>query len=218
MKAICAAMIGMLALLMSGCITKDEIVSFVIDPDGAVTFSTYLLNITSDLKGEAGKKELADLIRDYEEKQGSYFEIIAKANAKDVNVAILRKASPASGMITARIPSLKDLAAGLSGDDSNCTAVLTEHTRGIRCEFTNTPSKGKELPESKGKELPEPAKLRANSFSELRVALADGIIVKAQGFSVAQDKRSALFDMETLEKMENWEVPSVTILLEWQIP
>ena len=56
MKAICAAMIGMLAFLMSGCIIGDEITSFVIDPDGAVTFSTYRLNLTSDKKGEDGKK------------------------------------------------------------------------------------------------------------------------------------------------------------------
>jgi len=210
MKAICAAMISILAFLTSGCITKDEIVSFVIDPDGAVTFSTYVLNITSDLNGEAGKKELADLIRDHEEKKGSYFENLAKANAKNIKVTILRKTSPASGLITARIPSLKDFAAGLGDDDFNCTALSTEHTRGIRCECIITPSKGKELP--------EPAKPRANSFSEIRVSLAEGTIVKAQGFSVAQDKRSALVDMETLEKMENWEVPSATILLEWQIP
>ena len=210
MKAICAAMISMLAFLMSGCITKDEITSVVIDPDGAVSFSIYRLNITSDQKGEDGKKEFADYIRGLEEKNGSDIKDLVKTNATDVKITILRKAAPASVLISARWPSLKDFTAGLSDDDINCTAISTEHTRGIRCKATITPSKGKELP--------EPAKLRANSFSELRVALADGIIVKAQGFSVAQDKRSALFDMETLEKMENWEVPSATILLEWQIP
>jgi hypothetical protein len=210
MKTICAAMIGMLAFLMSGCITKDEITNVVIDPDGAVTFSIYSLNITSDEKGENGKKEFADYIRGLEEKNGSAIEALAKANATDVKITILRKAAPASVLITGHFPSLKDLAAGLSDDDISCTAISTEHTRGIRCKATITPSKEKELP--------EPAKPRANSFSEIRVALAEGIIVKAQGFLVAQDKRSALFDMETLEKMENWKVPSVAILLEWQIP
>jgi hypothetical protein len=212
MKAICAAMIGMLAFLTSGCITKDEITSFVIDPDGAVTFSTYRLNIASDKEGEEGKKELADHIRGLEEKNGGDFADLVKANAKDVKITILRKAAPASVLITAQIPSLKDLAAYLSDSDITCTAISTERTRGIRCEYTI-----KSKP-SKGEELPEPAKPRANSFSEIRVALAEGTIVKAQGFSVAQDKRSALVDMETLEKMEHWEVPSAVILLEWQIP
>jgi|WetSurSiteA1Bulk_404760.scaffolds.fasta_scaffold04589_4 hypothetical protein len=210
MKAICATLIGMLAFLTSGCITKDEITSVVIDPDGAVTFSIYRLNITSDQKGEDGKREFADYIRGLEEKKDTDFANLVKVNAKDVNVTILRKAAPASVLITARIPSLKDLAAGLSDDDFQCTAISTERTRGIRCEYIIQPSKGKGLP--------EPAKPRANSFSEIRVALAEGTIVKAKGFSVAQDNRSALVDMETLEKMDNWEVPSVPILLEWQIP
>ena len=212
MKSIYAAIISMLAFLMSGCITKDEITSVVIDPDGAVAFSIYRLNITSDQNGEDGKKEFAKYIRGLEEKSDAYFETLAKANAKDVKVTILRKDAPASVLITARIPSLKDLAASLSDDDHNCTVISTEHTRGIRCEYT---SKSKP---SKEKELPEPAEPRANSFSEIRVALAEGTIVKAQGFSVAQDKRSALLDWETLQKMDYWEVPSYAISLEWQIP
>ena len=137
-----------------------------------------------------------------------------KANAKDIKVTILRKAAPASVLITAQIPSLKDLASylGGSGGGDICTEISTERTHGIRCKNTSKPKS------SKGEEQPEPAKTRANSFTEIRFALVEGTIVKAQGFLVAQDKRSALADMETFEKIDKGEVPAFEILLEWQIP
>ena len=182
--------------------------NFVIDPDGAVTVSKYRSNLTSDQRGEDAKKELADFVRDLEQKSGSDFAKLEKANAKDVTVMILRRAAPASFLVTARIPSLKDLAVYMSDKDTDCTALSTERTRGIQCQ----------LKLSKGKAIPEPANPPADSFSEYRFALAEGTIIKAQGFSVAQDKHSALLDLEVLEKMENLEVPSVTFLLEWQIP
>jgi hypothetical protein len=208
MRAAYMAAIGIMVLLFSGCIVGDEIMNFVIDPDGAVTVSDYRTNLTSDQKGENASKELADFVRDLEQKSGSNFAKLEKANAKDVQVMILRRAAPASFLVTARIPSLKDLAVYISDNDTDCTALSTERTRGIQCQ----------LKLSKGKAIPEPAKYRADSFSEYRFALAEGTIIRAQGFSVAQDKHSALLDLEALEKMENLEVPSVTLLLEWQIP
>jgi hypothetical protein len=211
MKATGAAIIGMLALLMSGCITGDEITGFVIGQDGAVAFSTYRLNLTSEKKGYDGEKELADRIRDIEEQKSAEFEDLVKANAKDVKITVLRRAAPASVLITAQIPSLKDLASYLSGSET-CTEISTERTRGIRCENNIKPKP------SNGKESPEPAEPHANSLTEMRFALAEGTIVKAQGFLVAQDKRSARVDMETFEKIDKGEVPAFEILLEWQIP
>jgi hypothetical protein len=208
MKAAYMAAIAIMALLFSGCIVGDEIMNFVIDPDGAVTVSKYRANPTSDQKGENAKKEPADFVRDLAQKSGSDFSKLEKANAKDVKIMILRKAAPASFLLTARIPSLKDLAVYISDKDTDCTAISTERARGIQCQ----------LKLSKGKAIPEPAKPRADSFSEYRFAIAEGTIIRAQGFSVAQDKHSALLDLEALEKLENLEVPSVTLLLEWQIP
>ena len=39
------------------------------------------------------------------------------------------------------------------------------------------------------------------------------------GDEISSDKRSALLDADTLDKMiDKWEVPSITLLLEWQVP
>jgi hypothetical protein len=214
MKAACAAVIGILAFLLSACVTGDEITSYVIEPDGAIAFSIYRLNLTSGQTGEDAKKDLANYIQELEAKRSGLFANLAKANAKEVKVTILRKASPASVLITGIIPSLDDFAAHISEEDEDssfiCTPISGERTRGFLFELTRKP-----LKEKAQSELARP---RAGSFDETRFALAEGSFTKAQGFSLAHDKRSALFDDDTLLKMGNSEIPSITLSLEWQIP
>lgn len=215
MKVVYAAVIGILAFILSGCVTGDEITSYVIDPDGTVAFSIYRLNLTSDETGEDAKKDLANYIQELEAKRSGLFANLAKANAKEVKVTILRKASPASVLITGIIPSLNDFASCMSEKDEEGSVVWTpisrERTRGFLIEWTA-------LKPPKEKALPEPVKPRADYFSEMRFALAEGSFTKAHGFLVSHDKRSALLDIDTISNMENWEIPSATLSLEWQIP
>ena len=96
MKAAYAAIIGVLALFFSACVSGDEITSYVIEPDGAVAFSIYRLNLTSDQTGEDAKNELANYIQELEEKKDDPFTGFAKANAEEVKVTVLRATSPAS--------------------------------------------------------------------------------------------------------------------------
>jgi len=218
MKTAYAAVICILAFLFSACVTGDEITSYVIDPDGSISFSIYRLNLTSDQAGEKAKEELANYIQQLEEKSDDFFTKLAKANAKEVKATILRKASPASVLITGRFPSINDIAAYASEEDKEsktvCTAISGERTRGILCELTRKPSKEKAQPE---KAQPETL-ARADSFDEMRVSLAEGIFTKAQGYILSHDKRSALLDVETLVKMWNSQSPSIPTSLEWQIP
>jgi hypothetical protein len=209
-----AAGICILAFLFNACVTGDEITSYVIDPDGSISFSIYRLNLTSDQTGEKAKQELASYIQQLEEKSGDFFTKLAKANAKEVKVTILHKASPASVLITGRFPSINDIAAYAGDEDKDsktvCTAISRERARGILCELTRKPSKEKAQPET--------LSTRADSFDEMRISLAEGIFTKAQGFILSHDKRSALLDVETLFKMWNSQSPSIPISLEWQIP
>jgi hypothetical protein len=214
MKAVCAAVLAILAFLLSACVTGYEITSYVIEPHGAIAFSIYRLNLTSDQTGEDAKKDLANYLQELEEMRGALFTKLVKANAKEVSVTILRKASPASVLITGRFPSLNDFAAYISEEDEDsslvCTPTSSECTRGILCELTHKPSK--ENAQS------EPARPRADSFNETRFALAEGSYTEAQGYFLAHDKRSAIRDDDTLLKMWNSQIPSITFSLEWQIP
>jgi hypothetical protein len=214
MKAAYAAVIGILALSISACVTGDEITSYVIEPDGAIAFSIYRLNLTSDQTGEKAKEELANYIRDLEKQSSDLFTKFRKANAKEINVTILRKASPASVLITGRFPSLSDFAAYISEEDEDsslvCTPISGERTRGLLIESIPKPSKESGQHES--------AKPRADSFDETRFALAEGNFTKAQGFILSDDKRSALLDVDALLKMSDSQMPSITLSLEWQLP
>jgi hypothetical protein len=215
MKVLCAAVIGFLGLLLSACVTGDEITNYVIDRDGAVDFSIYRLNLTSDEKKAADAKEdLSNCIRDLEQMRGNLFTQFAKANAHEVRVAILRKASPASVLITGHIPSLNDFAAYLSEEDKDssfvCTPISRERTHSLVCELTRKPSKEKAQTEAV---MPQ-----ADSFNATRFALTTGNFTKAQGFLLADNKRSALLDVDTIVKMWNSQIPTITLSLEWQIP
>ncbi len=213
MKVLCVAIIGILGVLASACVTGDEITSYVIDQDGAVALSIYRLNLNSGQPGEKGKKELDSYIRDLDKKRGNPFTKLVKAKATGVKVTILRKAYPASVLITGHIPSLNDFAAYLGEEDKDssfvCTPISRERTRGLACELTRKPSKENAQPET--------VTPQADSFSETRFALVAGNFTKAQGFLLADTKRSAILDEDALMKMWNSQIPTITLLLEWQI-
>ncbi len=224
MKTAHSAVICILAIFFSACVTGDEITSYVIDPDGSISFTIYRMNLNSNETGEKAKEELANYIRDLEKQSGDFFTKLAKANTKEIKVTILRRAAPASVLITGRIPSLYDLAAFLSGKSDEesfiCTAVSRERMRGIHCQYTKNPSKekantGKSQAE---KAQPELARTRGDSFSETRIALSHGSFTKAQGFLIARDKRSALFALDTPSGVEDLEIQSAAFSVEWEIP
>ena len=194
MKAACVAVIGILAFFLSACVAGDEITSYVIEPDGAIVFSIYRLNLTSDQTGEGATKDLASYLQELEEMRGVLLTKLVKANAKEVSVTILRQVSPASVLITGRFPSLNDFAAYISeeGEDSSlvCTPISSERTRGFLFELIRKP------PDENARS--EPARPRADSFNETRFALAEGSFTKAQGFLLSHDKRSAMPDDDIL--------------------
>ncbi|MBN1571154.1 MAG: hypothetical protein JXA73_25185 [Acidobacteria bacterium] len=213
-KAAYAAVIGILVLFLSACVTGDEITSYVIEPDGAISFSIYRLNLTSDETGEDAKKDLANYIQELEETRGDLFTNFVRANALEVKVTVLRPTSPASVLITGIIPSLDDFAAYISEEDEDnrlvCTPISSERTRGLLFELIQKPSKEKAQSEPDGPQ--------SDSFDEIRFSLAEGSFTKAQGFLLAHDKRSAILDEDALVKTLNSQIPSITLSLEWQIP
>jgi len=214
MKATCVAIIGIMAFSLNACVTGDEITNYIVESDGSIFFSIYRLNLTSDQTGEGADRDLADYFQKLEEKQNGPFTELMKANAQEVEVAVLRKASPASVLITGRIPSLNDFAAYLSTEDKDnsivCTATSCERTRHLLCELTGKPSS-----EKAQLEIDTPP---AYPSGEIRLTLAEGIFTNAQGFLLSNNKRSAILDEDALWKMRNPQTTSITLSLEWQIP
>ena len=90
-----------------------------------------------------------------------------------------------------------------------CTPISGERTHGFVCELTQ---KG-----SNENAPPDTTTPRADSFSEIRFALAKGSFTKARGFLLASNKRSAILDMEAIMKMWHSQTPKITLSLEWKI-
>lgn len=211
MKALYVSIIGILALLLSACVIGDEIESFIIYPDGTIDFSIYRLNLTSNVGEEGAREELAGYIQKLEDKRGDPFTDLLSANAKNINVLIIRRTAPASALITGRIPSLNDFAAYLSKENEVvCTPISREHSQGFQIEFTPEPSDKTAQNESGWS--------RADSFSETRFSLVEGKFTKAKGFLLSNDKRSALIDLDTILKIAHGEIPPITLSLEWELP
>jgi len=220
MKTVYAAVLGIAALLLSACVTGDEITSYVIDPDGSIDFSTYRNNLTSSEAGEDAKTDLANYIRSMEEKSDDLFTKLVEANAQEVHVMVLRRASPASVLITGRIPSLNDLAVYMTekADAENpviCIAISKESVQGIRCELTHN-SSNEELPAATvmpEETQPDATASNVDPINATRFILAKGAFIRAQGFLLAPNKRTAVFDEDTLSKMQT---SPITVSLEWQ--
>jgi hypothetical protein len=209
MKAVCAVTICILVLFQSACVTGDEITNYIIEPDGVVSFYIYRSNLTPDRTGENGKEDLDSYVRGLEDKQGDLFTKLATANAREVKIVVLRRISPASVLIEGQIPTFSDFLAYLD-EESECTPISREGIRGFRCELSREPSTEKDQSENS---VPQ-----ADSFSETRFSLAVGSFTDVQGFLPANNKRSALLDTDTIEKMWNSQIPKITLSLEWQIP
>ena len=220
MKTVYAAVLGIAALLLSACVTGDEITSYVIDPDGSIEFSTYRNNLTSSEAGEDAKTDLANYIRSMEEKSDDLFTKLVEANAQAVHVMVLRRASPASVLITGRIPSLNDFAVYMTekADAENrvvCIAISKERVQGIRCELTHN-SSNEELPAATvmpEETQPDATASNVDPINATRFILAKGAFIRAQGFLLAPNKRTAVFDEDTLSKMQT---SPITVSLEWE--
>jgi hypothetical protein len=209
MKVLCVAIIGILGVLASACVTGDEITTYVIEPDEAVSFHIYRSNLASDQTGESGKQDLDSSIQKLEEKQADLFAKLAKANAQEVKVAVLRRISPASVMITGQIPTLTDFVSYL-GDECECTPISRERIRGFHCELSQEPSA-----ENSQSEADKPD---TGSHDEMRFSLTEGKFTRAQGFNITHDGRSAVLEMDALDKALKGSTSPFTLSLEWQIP
>jgi hypothetical protein len=225
MKTAYAVTLCIVALFLSACVTGDEITSYVIDPQGSIEFSIYRHNLTSSEVGEDAQKDLANYIQSMNEKSDRLFAKLMAANAQEVNVALLRRASPASVLITGRIRSLNDFAVYLSEKEDSehlivCTPISKERVEGIQCELIRKPSNEKLPPDTVTPQetQSDAAAPSAAPLNVTRFALAEGSFTKTQGFLLAPNKRSAVLDESTLSKMWDSGAPSITFSLEWQSP
>ncbi|REJ87714.1 MAG: hypothetical protein DWQ34_23995 [Planctomycetota bacterium] len=216
----CLAATVPVLLILSGCIVRDELTTLTICPDGAADLVILRSNIRSTKSGDAADQELAKYRRKFEEQGEQQFTRIEDAGGEIVEAAWIRRHPPFSNFIHAHLPdasSLERYGSSDGGEDQWSVATRFQadgSQRRLEIEITPPEASNPSMCSSSHRDA-----LRqrlADGISETRIATVEGTITAAHGFTVADDKQSALLAtgriIEILEENEQ-----VEPFLEWAV-
>ncbi len=207
--------------LPTSCIVLDQIVTLTVEPAGAAHWTRFHSNIRSSEKGEKGAEELRRFVADFEARRDSDCERIRQAGGEILEARFVRKEEPYSTVVSARLPGAKAL-------EDFCTIKDEKGETVARASFTSDGRRRRlalTIPTPKGEaqaEAPKPNERerrlgQANDISEIRVAVVGGEIIRARGFTVAEDKRSALLEPLEVEDLLRGATAPVELFLEWDL-
>jgi hypothetical protein len=177
------------ALLGTGCLVKEDLATWYLEPGGSVTWSAMEKDVHSD----------AENANDQQIEEANYVEAVrllnhpmargfAELGARDVRTRILRGSAPFTVVTEARFPSIAFLGdqiiqrTGLAG-----TSTISHDETGSTWTFSvrdpHAPN-GVEKPDDDLSAL-------TVGLDRLAVVLTDGRFVQAKGFQLSGDGRTA---------------------------
>jgi hypothetical protein len=204
---------------LAGCIVSDTLSTLTIRPDGSADWVEVRSNIRSTESGAKGAREIAAYIAAFEAGEDSARERLRRAGAEILESRWLRREPPCANAVVARFPTAATLEAFFRFEDENGKA-LTEARfarTGDRCRFSILVHISGEAPAEGPATVAELRQNQADDLSETRIVVADGHITGARGFTVASDKRSALFDASALAALSDGSEPPLELFLEWEV-
>ncbi len=210
-----------LFVAVSGCVVGDQLSTMTIHPDGSADVVTVRSNLRSTESGEKGEKELVDYKTQFNARTLDDFVRLREAGGTMIDSGWLRQDTPSANYITAHLPNsqaLEQYASIKGGDGAQLTEAKFE-SQGTRRKFSlritwpGAQADPSHLPISSVEELRQSL---ADGISETRIAVADGTIVSAQGFTVASDKQSALLDVSALDAIFR-SGGTAELLIEWEV-
>lgn len=207
--------------LVAGCILNDELTTMVIRPDGSADWFCFRSNIRSSEKAQKGAQELLKVIEDFEARRGGDFDRIAQAGGEILDARWVRQEEPYSTVVTARFPTAAAVERfwTFKNDDGK---VLVEGRFSIdhnrrRLSMTLPGTTDQASKENNPPSLQEIRQQQANGIAETRIVVADGEIVAAEGFVVANDKHSCLLDLQRIDELLRHASGKVELFIEWEI-
>ncbi len=209
-------------LLAVGCIVGDELTTLTVHPDGSADLVMFRSNLHSSKSGQDGERELAEYKASFESRGQEDMARIRDAGGTVVMASWTRNEPPFSNVVRARFP---DAAAfekfGTSRNDDGSLQITTKwqsdgRRRGILVRIITRPD-GIDL---SGLSVASVEKLRqrlASGISETRIAVAGGQITSASGFTVAEDRQSALLDANEIAKLLKSGGGKAELHLDWEV-
>ena len=205
--------------LASSCIVSDQCTTLTIQSDGGADWVRYQSNIRSSEPGEKGAAEMKSFADEFEGRRDSECARFLKAGGEIRESRWVRRQEPCATLVAGTLPDAKALEEFCTirdekGEPEQRARFVKEGQR-RRLSATLRISKD-DLPAA-GASAERRRQDRANGLSETRVAVAEGRIVAARGFAVAEDKRSALLDVTELEELLRAGGGQAEVFLEWDL-
>lgn len=207
--------------VVAGCILNDELTTMVIRPDGTADWYCFRSNIHSSEKGEKRTEELLKVIKDFEAHEGADFDRITEAGGEVLDARWIQREEPYATILTARFPTAATVERfwtikGETGDVLIRSKLTMDHSY-RRLSLTIPGSTNRESEEKEVPSFREFRQHQANGISETRIVVADGEIISAEGFVVADDKRSCLLDPQRIDELLRRSNRDVELFVEWEI-
>jgi hypothetical protein len=209
-------------LLVVGCITGDEVTTLTVHPDGSADLVLFRSNLRSTQKGEDAKSELADYRKSFDARTDGEFVRIREAGGRLLDALWVRDQAPFSNVIHAQFPTSATLEKYWTMKNDDGSPMMTAHfttdgpRRKLTLQITLAPDKI-DLTQLSPSDVDQLRQNYADGISHMRIAVTDGSITAAQGFTVAADKQSALLNVSELAQLLQKGQGQAEAYLAWEV-
>jgi hypothetical protein len=210
-----------LLVLVGGCIAGDQLTTFTLRPDGSADLVVYRSNLRSTQEGEKGTVEMAEYKAQFDTRTEDELSRVTLAGGTIVAASWIREQVPLSNLLHATFPNPAALEKYLTirGEDGSLQVESHLRAEGAKRSLTvtiNVPADKNNPPEAPPTDAEKLRQAAANGISETRIALAGGKITSARGFTIAEDKQSALVDPRALHEILRTGGRG-ELVLEWEV-
>lgn len=223
MKSTLRPLAGFLALMfIAGCIVGDEISTVTVHPDGSADLVMLRSNLRSTQEGERAQAELADYRESFDARTNNDFERIREAGGRVVDALWIRGEAPYANAIHARFPTASALEKFCTMKNDDGSSLLTARftsdgmRRKLTLEIVMAPDK-LDVAQFSPSDVDQLRQTYADGISHFRIAVADGSITAAGGFTVAEDKQSALLNVGEVAELLRRGQGQAEAYLEWEV-
>lgn len=212
----------LLPTLLSGCIVLDQVTTLTVRPDGSADLVLFHSNVRSTEEGRKAEDELRRHAEAFDARTSDDLTRITKAGGEVLEARWLRRAAPYATVIAARIPNATVLEKLATIEDDNGQVVVASRysQEGPRRRLTMVVTPPQDFDASQFA-TPSPAETQrreANGLNATRVVVEGGRIVSSQGWTVADDRGSALLAWDEVQKLLRDSPKRVDLFIEWEVP
>ncbi|NLB69446.1 MAG: hypothetical protein GX804_07165 [Lentisphaerae bacterium] len=215
-------LITVVVLFACGCIVNDDVSVLTINPDGSADLVVFCSNIHSTEKGEKGREEVAGYCRAFDARSRDDMQRLTKAGAVIKSAEWIDKSVPMSNLLQASFPDLESLKSLLNFSDSEGKQTIKPKytfSNGVGHFSVQVEVNEKDIPDAQDAtaRYAQFKRDRANSISEMRIAIAGGKITEASGLIVARDGQSALIDSDDILEKLRTNKGKAEFFMQWEI-